>query len=120
LIAVQPFHDLGHIVEKQAGNDRRCRRDQQGKSERQTDAGDDCGNQPEPACPGRQARQQRVDPRHCEIVEDFPDAEPQRDQRKNGQAQRLEKHRAEFGREKLACGGACSLEDHRMGFPVRP
>ena len=80
---------LGDIVEEQPGDDRRHRRDQQGKPKRQPDAGDDGRDEAEPAGPGRQAGQQRIDPGQRQPVENLLQPEPQGGERKQRQAERL-------------------------------
>ena len=107
---------LGDIVEEQPGDDRRHRRDQQGKAERQADAGDDGRDEAEPARPGRQAGQQRVDPGQRQPVEKLLQPEPQGDERQQRQAKRLDEDGAELGREELAGSGAGGVEDHAQGF----
>ena len=88
---VRPLHHLGDVVEEEAGEKRRHRRDEKAEPDEEADSAKylESGLQPVP---------REANPRGQQPVEQ----RPQRDEQADGQRQRLEQHAAEGRRQNIA------------------
>jgi hypothetical protein len=106
------FDHLCHIVQKEAGDQCGNRRKQQRQCKRETDAGANGNDEPEPTCPVRHCRKEACDPRKYEGQEQAAQRQPQREQHQQRQSQHLPEDRARFRCKQIGSRQAGSLKDH--------